>query len=73
MGGAAILAVVDPPPDAVAAISMALDPAGDRLAVAWIQRDDAIAVAIYDGSLDWKRVPGPATDDAAGAVLAWFR
>jgi hypothetical protein len=72
-GGAAILAVVDPPPDAVAAISMALDPSGDRLAVAWIQRDDAIAVAIYDGSLDWKSVPGPATDDAAGAVLAWFR
>jgi hypothetical protein len=72
-GGAAILAVVDPPPDAVAAISMALDARGDRLAVAWIQRDDAIAVAIYDGSLDWKRVPGPATDDAAGAVLAWFR
>ena len=72
-GGAAILAVVDPPPDAVAAISMALDATGDRLAVAWVQRDDAIAIAIYDASLEWKRVAGPATDDAAGAVLAWFR
>ncbi len=72
-GGAAILAIVDPPPDAVAAISMALDASGDRLAVAWIQRDDAIAVAIYDGTREWARVAGPATSDARGAVVAWFR
>ena len=50
-GGAAIVAIVEPPPNAVAAISMALDARGDRLAVAWVQRDDAIAIAIYDGSL----------------------
>ena len=72
-GGAAIVAIVEAPPNAVAAISMALDAAGDRLAVAWVQRDDAIAIEIYDGSLEWVRVSRPATDDAAGAVLAWFR
>jgi hypothetical protein len=73
--GAAIIAIIEPPTDAVVAISMALDATGDRLAVTWIQRGDAIAVAvaIYDGSLEWKRVAGPATDDAEGGVVAWFR
>ena len=72
-GGAAIVAIVEAPPNAVAAISMALDADGDRLAVAWVQRDDAIAIGIYDGSLEWVRVAGPTADDAAGAVVAWFR
>ena len=72
-GGAAIVAIVEAPPDAVAAISMALDAGGDRLAVAWVQRDDAIAIGIYDGSREWVRVAGPSAEDAAGAVLAWFR
>jgi hypothetical protein len=72
-GGGAIIAIVDPPPDAVAAISMALDAGGDRLAVAWVRRDDAVAIAIYDGSAEWAPVTGPAANDAAGAVVAWFR
>jgi hypothetical protein len=73
--GAAIIAIIEPPTDAVAAISMALDATGDRLAVTWIKRGETteVAVAIYDGSLEWKRVAGPATDDAAGGVVAWFR
>jgi hypothetical protein len=71
--GAAIIAVVDPPPDAVAAISMALDATGDRLAVAWVRRDDAVLIGIYDGSLEWTRATGPSADDAVGAVVAWFR
>jgi len=72
-GGGAIVASITPPDDAVAATSMALDATGDRLAVAWLDAGGAIRIECYDGSMDWRRVAGPSADDAAGAVLAWFR
>lgn len=64
---------VDPPPDAITASAIALDPQGARLAIAWLTDAGVIRVAIHDRALGWRRVAEPSIGDAPAAVVAWRR
>lgn len=72
-GGGATVAVIDPPEDAVAATSMALDATGGRLAVAWLEAGGTIRITCYEAAREWQPIVGPPAEGAAGAVIAWFR
>ena len=54
------MAVIDPPEDAVAATSMALDATGGRLAVAWLEAGGTIRITCYEAAREWQPIVGTA-------------
>jgi hypothetical protein len=64
---------VDPPDGVVAAIALALDASGTRLAIAWLEDGGTVRIAVHDKTAGWRRVAAPGVGDAAGAVVAWLR
>ena len=67
------IASIDPAGDSTTAIAFALDSTGQRLAVAWANKDGAVTLAIHDGQSGWRRVAQPKIGPARGAVVAWLR
>ena len=55
------------------AISLALDAAGDRLAIVWLGADGTPRYDIHDGTDGWRRVASEPLSGAAAAAVAWLR
>jgi len=64
---------IDPPPNAVAPVSLALDAKGTRLAIAWLTDGGTVDVAIHDRTDGWRRVASLDQGKVAGAEVAWLR
>jgi hypothetical protein len=72
-GDGSSIASIDPPDTSTTAIAFALDTTGDRLAIAWVDGNGAVTLAIHAAASAWRRVARPSIADAEGAVVAWRR
>jgi len=72
-GDGSSIATIPPPNGSSTAIAFALDSTGQRIAVAWAEKDGAVSLAVHDGRSDWRRVAQPKIGSAKGAVVAWLR
>ena len=72
-GDGSSIASITPPNGSSTAIAFALDPTGQRLAIAWQGGDGTVSLAVHDGAQDWRRIATPKIGPAKGAVVAWRR
>jgi hypothetical protein len=72
-GDGSSIASIAPPNGSTTAIAFALDPAGQRLVIAWQADDGTVSLAVHDGAQDWRRIATPKIGSAKGAVVAWRR
>lgn len=72
-GDGSSIASIQPPNGTTTAITFALDTAGQRLAIAWADKDGSVTLAVHDGRSGWRRVARPDIGSAKGAVVAWRR
>jgi hypothetical protein len=72
-GDGSSIGSIDAPPDVVAPTALALDPTGQRLAIAWLLDGGAVRVVVHDRASGWRRVYSTDLPDAKGAVVAWLR
>jgi hypothetical protein len=71
-GDGSSVASIDPPSGSATAIGFALDTTGERLVVAWADKE-IVTLAVHDGRSSWRRLARPAIGPARGAVVAWRR
>jgi hypothetical protein len=65
---------LDPPDGARRPGAFALDEAGARLAIVWLDESDApLTVAVHERARDWSRTAQIGLDGAAVATVAWLR
>jgi hypothetical protein len=64
---------VEVPEGFSAAISLALDATGDRLAIVWRREDGTSRSDVHDGTDGWRRVWSQPVAGTAAAAVAWLR
>jgi hypothetical protein len=64
---------IEVPDGSTEAIAMALDVAGERLAIVWVGSGGTPRYDVHDGTDGWRRVMTAELPGAAAAALAWLR